>query len=197
MTDIHKGKYSQYGEDNAIAAHTPETGRFLDIGAWNAITFSNTRLLFERGWSGVLVEPSPGPFAGLQDAYKNEARIQLVQACVGFDRHPIAIYITEDATSTTDPETYEKWRGVVAYTGAIYVPQVLLEDLYQTGPFDFVNIDAEGTSVDLFQRLMDLGHRPQCVCVEHDNRVVELAQRATECEYSVVYSNGTNMVLAR
>jgi hypothetical protein len=59
--------YSQYKEEEAILATFPDKtdGRFLDIGCWDPITFSNTRALVERGWSGVMIEPAPGPFLEL------------------------------------------------------------------------------------------------------------------------------------
>ena len=63
MTQTEMQSYSQYGEDRAIVElFGDHVGRFLDIGAWHPTVFSNTRALFERGWSGVMVEPSPCPF---------------------------------------------------------------------------------------------------------------------------------------
>jgi FkbM family methyltransferase len=60
-------RYSQFAEQDAILAAVGggEPLNFLDIGCWDPITFSNTRALFELGWSGVMIEPSPGPFVEL------------------------------------------------------------------------------------------------------------------------------------
>ena len=56
--------YSQHPdeEEAILQLFGSHVGRALDIGAWVATTFSNTRALYERGWELVLVEPSPGPF---------------------------------------------------------------------------------------------------------------------------------------
>jgi hypothetical protein len=66
------------------------------------------------------------------------------------------------------------------------------------GGFDFVSIDAEGVSVDLFHAMLASGAKPMCVCVEHDGRLAELAAKATDREvgYKMIYSNGTNAVFA-
>src|ERR1700683_5262801 len=81
--------YSQYGEQAAILAAfapTPKEGvvivqeaRFLDIGAYHPTDKSNTRALFELGWSGVMIEPAPGPMRSLLAEYGNEPRIALIQ----------------------------------------------------------------------------------------------------------------------
>ena len=69
---VKQMSYSQYGEDQIIAAEflRQESAHrfFLDIGAWHPTIFSNTRLLIEQGWSGVIIEPSPGPFMNLMRA---------------------------------------------------------------------------------------------------------------------------------
>ena len=58
--------YSQYDEQQYIlAALEGEPGRFLDIGGYHPTDKSNTRALVELGWSGVIIEPSPGPFINL------------------------------------------------------------------------------------------------------------------------------------
>jgi hypothetical protein len=72
--------YSQTGEQEYILAHSGPPGHFLDIGAWTATTFSNTRALFEAGWSGVLIEPSPGPF------------LQLLRTCSACGTAPLEHY---------------------------------------------------------------------------------------------------------
>lgn len=60
--------YSQFEEEKHILAAMIDRsgpGKFLDIGCWDPITFSNTRALVERGWSGVMIDPAPGPFLEL------------------------------------------------------------------------------------------------------------------------------------
>lgn len=60
MLDPASGFASQAGQDRIIAALLKQKrgGTFLDIGAYDGVTGSNT-LYFERslGWTGVLVEP--------------------------------------------------------------------------------------------------------------------------------------------
>lgn len=193
--------YSQHDEERHIlkAVEGIKAGRFLDIGAWHAKQFSNTRALYERGWSGILIEPSPEPFAGLLKEYGNDPRITLIHAAAGFERNCVRLHASADAVTTSSDEVYEKWKQSVAFDGVFYSPILTLEDLFNQfgGGYDFVNFDAEGISVDLFSRYIGLGQRPRCICVEHDDRIVECAQHAQTAGYRQIYLNGTNVVFAQ
>lgn len=173
-------------------------GRFLDIGAFNPTVFSNTRALYELGWEGVMIEPSPGPMGNLLDAYGNDERITLVSAAVGIEPGFVRLHITDDGVSTGDEAAYAKWQNSATFRGMMTAPVLTLEQICnQFGHFHFWNIDAEGFSPDIFRRMIDLELRPHCVCVEHDGRVAELLEHACPVGYKAVYANATNLVVTR
>jgi FkbM family methyltransferase len=192
--------YSQGEEQQHILAHAGSSGRFLDVGAWNAEKLSNTRALYElpwKGWAGVLVEPSPEPFAGLLRAYKDDPRIVLVCAAVGAEPGMAKFHASSDALTTSVEENFEKWKTTGGFYGTFHSPVVTIEYLAQLfGTFDFVSIDTEGTSVDIFRSLIRSSMRPKCICVEHDNRNVECLTLAKERGYREVYFSGENQVFA-
>ena len=187
---------SKWGDEPCRAEMT---ARFLDIGAWHPAQFSNTRALYELGWSGVMIEPSPGPMRSLLAEYGNDGRITLGQAAVALDSGPmIRLHVTDDAVSTSREEEYQKWKERGGFLGALMVPRITLAEIAAWfGGFDFWNIDAEGLSADLFLQALTIGLLPTCVCVEHDGRLVELANAATRQHYTMTYSNATNAVFAR
>ena len=57
--------YSQYGQDT-YAYETffkdKKDGIFLEIGADDGVTFSNTKFFEDIGWSGICIEPRPSAF---------------------------------------------------------------------------------------------------------------------------------------
>jgi FkbM family methyltransferase len=194
---VYPDTYSQYDEQQAILAYFEKSGasKFLDIGAWDPKCFSNTRALYERGWSGVMIEPSPTPMLSLLKEYGNEPRITLVQAAVGLEDSIVAFQMTDDSVSTSDPESYAKWKNAAAFLGRVYVRTITFEQIaVWYGGFAFVNLDAEGISVDLFHKMLETGAKPACCCVEHDGRLTELASAATGAGYKMTYANGTNAV---
>lgn len=194
--------YSQGEEEKhirqALAAFTTD-GRFLDIGAWHAKSLSNTRALFERGWSGVMVEPSPEPFLNLLREYGLNHQIQLVCGAVGVDHLITRFYASSDALTTSNEENYERWQAVGGFYGSFYVPVITISDIIERfgDDFDFVSIDAEGNSVDLFHALLATDMRPKCICVEHDSRSDECMAAAAGKGYRLLYTSGENMVFAR
>lgn len=195
--------YSQYDEEQAILKYfrldkgEKNLGTFLDIGAWDPKTFSNSRALFERGWSGVVIEPSPDAILGQMKEYGNEPRVQIIQAAMSLDQAPLTMWMTADCTSTSDPTHHDKCEGIAGYKGKVTVIPVTWENInLWFGGFTFVSIDAEGTSVDLFHAMLRSGAKPTCCVVEHDgDRMMELSAAATAVGYKILYSNGTNAVM--
>jgi FkbM family methyltransferase len=193
--------YSQYGEDIYIlrAVESIPGGRLLDLGAWHPTQLSNSRALLEAGWKGILVECSPGPMQALVRGYHGWENVQVLGAAVGFDRHMIKMHATDDAVSTSDEANHEKWKEVGGYYGEFWAAQIRIQDIAVQfgGGFDFINFDTEGTSVPLFIQALELNWRPKCVCVEHDDRIVEVTQHAETAGYRVVHLNGTNIIFSR
>lgn len=184
---------------NLIDIRTLETkpGRFLDIGAWSATTFSNTRALFELGWSGIFLEPSPGPLKGLVEAYGRDEHAVVIGAAVTVTEGLVALEVTDDAvTAPAGSAEAGVWKERGGYYGTMLAPAISLQRLFDRfgGDFQMVSIDTEGTSVDLFVEMLRIGPRPRVVVVEHNDRIVEIANHAQNAGYTQVLLNGNNVV---
>ena len=192
--------YSQFDEEPHIleALKAEPFGRLLDIGAWDPLTFSNSRALIEAGWEAVLIEPSPGPMLNLLKEYGNDPKITLIQAAVGIEAGFSKMHMSDDAVSTGNNAEFERWTDHAKFHGSVVVPVLSMDQIaMQYGGFSFINIDAEGVSVDLFKRMLVIGWQPFVVCVEHESRLEELCSAATREHFHLVYSNGTNAVFVR
>lgn len=194
--------YSQNNEENLIAQvfDGKTDGRFLDIGAYDAKLLSNTRALYERGWSGVMVEPSPGPMTTLLKEYGNDPRIILVMAAVTKCAGLVKMHATDDPISTSSEVALKIWQddGYKFY-GSFLAQSITLELLvYLFGVnFDFIDIDVEGGSADLFLAALTFPLRPRLYCVEHDHRHAELVPIAAKKGYRELARNGENCLFVR
>ncbi|MDA8000122.1 MAG: FkbM family methyltransferase [Alphaproteobacteria bacterium] len=55
-----------------------ERGVFCEFGAWDGVAYSNCRVFFEAGWSGVFIEPDAARFRRLRANYADAADRVLV-----------------------------------------------------------------------------------------------------------------------
>lgn len=194
--------YSQGGEQEHIlkACATISKGMFLDIGAYHPTDLSNTRALWELGWNGVLIEPSPRPMLSLIEEYGKDARTRLIAGLVvpGVEGGLLNLAVNDGPYSTTETRNFQRWFGKAEYRSNLLVPVIPLESiLVAFGPFDFIDIDVEGGSSELFYRMLDLNVTPQCVCVEYDEHRAEIERRAEASGYKQVFSNAVNIIFAR
>ena len=58
---LNRKQYSQWGEDQYIAKFfkDKQKGSYLDIGCFHPLMYSNTCLLFKKGWSGINIDINP------------------------------------------------------------------------------------------------------------------------------------------
>lgn len=197
-----KTTYSQNGEDlvivNALFRLGFGKGTLLDIGAWDPEDKSNSRLLLGNGWGGILFEPSPKPLRRLIEFYATRDDVQVVGAAVGLEPGLTRMQMTDDAVSSSDADVQATWKTAGGYYGWEFVPVVTIQQIFDRfgGPFEFVNIDAEGPSVDLAIAYLKTEAIPAVMCVEHNRRIEELTAVAQKRGYSFPFIGGENIIMA-
>lgn len=188
--------YSQEGEQQVILKYFGNRkGSFLDIGAYDGIMCSNTHALALSGWDGVCVEPNPGVFARLMDNYKDNHHIALLNAFIGFER-VITQFYSADLVSTNNYEHLAQFN--VKSSQRIYVPVIPIEDIasYFSKEYNFISIDVEGNSVELFKKILPI-YKPEMICVEHEHQKDECATFAAQHGYTSLFVNGINIIFVK
>lgn len=166
MTD-----FSQSNEQAMIlewADRRPSKGRWLDVGAADGVSASNTRALALRGWPGVAVEPAAILFDRLAHLYADRDDVEVVNAVLapgvwyGSEHVPenltrlARFHYSPDLVSTTEDENADTWRELASFVtvrSAVVTVDELLEEL--PGPYDFLSVDTEGTSLVIARSLLD------------------------------------------
>lgn len=164
--------FSQFEEEEVILHELcGATGRFLDLGAYDGVTNSNTRALFLEGWGGTLVEASESNFEALCRVYEGQERVALVRALVTasgrFER--VNFYDSGDTRATASERLRDEnlvGRSFVTVpTLAVPINHLLWA---QPGPYDFVSVDVEGESVETMEALPLWELRTRLVCTEYN-----------------------------
>ena len=200
--DMMPSRYSQNDEQDVLFRLTEgmigSRWRVLDIGAHDGRTFSNSYgLISLRGWSGVLVEPSPGPARACLELHReSRGRVLVVCAALAERDGPLPMHITDDLVSTSHEEHRATWQSQVAYTRAVVggVSWASLLTLVSPlgDPFDVISIDVEGGNAGALER-MPLWLRPRVLIVEFGNTDDCRHELAERC-YQVVHRTNENLI---
>src|SRR5216683_8405461 len=68
-------------------------GTFVEVGAFDGETCSNTSFLADLGWRGVYVEPVPSYAAACRNRHRANADVSVVPCAVGAAEQPITLSI--------------------------------------------------------------------------------------------------------
>jgi len=191
--------YTQNSEEKYIveALTGIQNGRFLDIGAHDGITFSSTRKLWDMGWSGVYVEPSPDVLKLLN---KNKGEnCEVLPVAIGTTNGKCTFYSTgEDMVGTLSQSHVDLWKNNVTFSETL-VDVVTVEELKtRVGcEFDFVGIDVEGINKDVFDQFDWSVWKPTCVCIEYESYKDEITNTMTKAGYELMYTSSENLVFRK
>lgn len=186
-------RYSQHDEQEFILTYFKRRthGYFLDIGAGDGVNDSNTRALWELGWSGILIEPNRYAFAQLLHVYGDGVRAMLVNAAI-CDRNGFVPFFEHPVTgwSSLDPKLgdFNDYRGR-------HVLGLKLETLNIQHPIHFLSVDAEGKDAEILASLPE-NIQPELIMAESDKNTdpgAILAKRG----YHEVWHNEANVAYAK
>ncbi len=202
--------YSQYGEDRLIDSFFKEkVGYFLDIGAADGKTNSNTRNLFLKGWSGLLVEPCRHFFEPLKILYENEKNVKIFNGAVSEFSGKTDFYVYEDGgdsqistISLAQKESIENssWfsgRFTESYEVSVKTPSDLIKDYDIPSIVQFVDIDAEGSDMQILKVWPWQIIEVELFCIEPSMGKDNLKSFMEAKGYVNNMSTGGNMFFAR
>ena len=149
--------WSQSGEDLALNSVLKEfkNGSYIDIGAHHPSRFSITRHLYQSGWSGVNVDANQTLISAF---LIDRPRDTSIHALVGSQENYSFSIFSEPAISTHN----DFWKRNFLSEGQEIIetkemPGMSLRRIYDQflpeGTLDLLNIDAEGSDLDVFDSM--------------------------------------------
>jgi len=189
--------YSQGEEEQVILDFFKDfKGRFLDIGAADGITYSNTRALYEKGWEGVLVEPSNRLYKELLKLYEGENRIQIINKVMGSFTGEIEYFDNEVYTlGSTKKEHCELFKNYNPFIKTI-AECLSWDDFINQfpGPYHFISIDTEGMDYEILKliNLKEVDNKMVCVEKVYNNEGIK--EYLEDNGYKIIYVSGENYI---
>ena len=170
---------SQHGEDVYLWHHFKRrNGFFIEIGAYDGVTFSNTYWLEHVGWTGILVEPNPELY---KKCLKARPFSKVIHAAITGDESLNSVTLVlpdniggRDALAYTVKSDYQVNR--VNDTGVklrhIQVPAMTTKRLLQdvTANIDVLSIDVEGAEMEVLSTFDFSRFRPEVIIIEDNLR---------------------------
>jgi FkbM family methyltransferase len=189
-------------------------GTFVEVGAFDGETFSNSSCLADLGWRGLYIEPVEPAFRQCQDRHRSNPGVRVINYAIGPEETTIRFWANGQFSTGSIEETAVNaangWQGNLE-AREITVPQIRLEralaDAGIEPGFDLLVVDVDGMEEAVFGSFELAQWRPRCMIIElielvpafagHHGliaasaRVRDLIQRAG---YQTVYRDLSNTV---
>lgn len=166
--------FSQEGEDLVLARlfGSQRRGSYVDVGAHDAFRFSNTRWAYERGWSGVAIDPSARTARSFR---KFRPRDTFVRACIAEERGEVPLHVFNERALNTSSDARKQ--QLASSLGLVsreeIVPALPLSEVLDSvwgddsgTTIDFMSIDVEGSEMAVLRSNNWDRFSPRVVVVE-------------------------------
>jgi FkbM family methyltransferase len=155
--------YSQFKQDKFVYENYFQNkinGYFVDIGAHDGITFSNSKFFEELGWDGICIEPNPKTFEVLINSRKckcvkkaiadKKGKAQFFQIIEGAD---MLSGLVEEFTDNAISRIHHELEGTSENFDYIDVECDLFENIINQTKINFLSLDTEGNELKILQSI--------------------------------------------
>lgn len=198
---IHQLISSKYGENFK--------GSFLDLGANDGITLSNSRYFIENGWNGVLIEAGKLPYQKLMSTILPNTIA--INCAIGNQNGSLTFYESTNLLDANDvglvsslvADETQRWRkagvGYSEYQVECFTWESFLDKFYlKSQNFDIISIDIEGMDYDVLiqMNLEELGCK--VLCVEFNGKDIQkYVEYAVKHGMSLIHQNPENLIFLK
>lgn len=193
--------YGQNQEDIILSAFFPdiEKGFYVDVGACDPIKYSVTKLFYEKGWSGINIEPQEEQYKKLVKDRKRDINLNVGIGDKNSEMH-LRVYENE-SLSTFSREVKEEYKSIkerksLKYTDKPVEVQTLKAVLESNtvSQIHFLKVDVEGLEYSVLKGNDWTQFRPEVICIEANNMVKSENWRKLliDVGYKICYFDGLN-----
>ena len=204
---------SQYGECKILHAlfSNSSAGYFIDIGAADGIRYSNTFNLIEAGWSGILVEPCKHFLSTLHKNNSDNPNVHVFAGGISNFDGTTKFYVWKEGgdsqISTIIEQQYEEikndewWKKEGQFTDEydvdILKPTTFLNKFKVPKQIEFVDIDAEGSEMDILESWPWNDYNVQLFCIEFSMGKDFIINYMKQKNYVPIAQTGGNLLFCK
>jgi len=166
--------FGQEGEDLIVGRlfDGVKNGFFVDVGAHHPFRFSNTWLLYQRGWRGINIDATPGAMAVFRRWRPEDINIECL---VSTDTRPRPYFLHDEPALNTMSEDLVKRRALESpqyrmretiMLEARTLASILEQHVSQGCGIDLLNVDVEGHDLEVLRSNDWARFRPRVIVAE-------------------------------
>jgi FkbM family methyltransferase len=161
------GSASQLGQEFLPKIYGISTGFFVEVGANDGLTFSNTRILESLGWSGVLIEPDP---RNLDSLRKNRNSVILPFCATNADGVSVNLSLAEDSLYSSSFTSAKDITSGIKKTYKVkgFTLTSMLDRVDAPTDIALMTIDVEGDELGVLDGLDLEKYNIKIICIEHN-----------------------------
>ena len=171
---LNRKNYSQYGEDIFISEFfkTNTKGFYVDIGSFHPLMYNNTVLLYKKGWTGInidlnqttidlfnIIRPKDKNICAAISTREREVKLFFEHNFSPLNTINNEFFSALNMSESKQKKFQEKSISTISFESAI-------KNLGKIPKVDFLNIDVEGSDLDVLQSFDVKKYKPALICIE-------------------------------
>lgn len=191
-------------------------GLFIEVGAYDGYSYSNTSCLAQAGWEGFYIEPVPEYAERCRERYWDNPRIHVAEVAIGGRQGELTVHLGEYLSTPSEGQLAEyrdtTWAKDLFTDGVdVHVPMTTLDEFLEANQipsdFDVLVVDVEGFETEVFSAFDIPRWRPRAMIVELKdtdpestvNRIAHAALARAICKvgYEILFKDRTNTFFVR
>jgi FkbM family methyltransferase len=194
------GSFSQFNEDLLIDLLflSKEKGFYIDIGANDPEFNSNTKRFYDKGWSGINIDPGVDFSKKFSSLRRRDINLNIG---IGPSKGKMIFYqVMGDSTlSSFNKEVAEKMAKLYELKVSELEVEVLriadvCEEYVKSGHIDLMSIDAEGLDLEVLKSNDWHKFRPSLLMIEIDSQYGEIVEYMARHSYLLIFNNYHNAI---
>ena len=167
-----------------------EKGFYIEIGAFNGAKQNSTIILEQAGWNGICVEPMPDNIRRL----KKNRKCRIIEGAIWNKTGTVQIADVGIPGWTGISETHQQFhkQKYNSDTAFIDVNCYRFEDLKPPKSIDYLQVDTEGSELDILADIDTTKYHIECICIEDNLGVIRNPKYhdfMTDYGYELIYTH--------
>ena len=165
--------YSTFGEDLIVEKffRNKKKGFYVDIGCYHPLEGNNTYLLFKKGWNGINADVNSLSVDLFNKARKNDHNINIA---VSNQKKRLKIYFRRKINMlNTSSKKLAKIHFRNGFESKVIksnsLNMIIKGSRFKKKKIDFLNIDVEGSELNVLKSLDFIKYKPKLICIEIHN----------------------------